>query len=132
MVHLLEASHRIATSWIGQRHQTKEQRFLKEKSERQTLYKQFVNEASKLYIDALEHNTTEIPKLIDIYATINRIRIMSSSHVAKEANEALREIIDAYSKENRTFSDIKESIRGGYPDPLQKFSEACHKELSEF
>jgi gas vesicle protein len=127
----------IATSWLGQRYQSKEQRILREKGERQALYKQFIQEASKLYIDALEHSTTEIAKLVDVYATINRIRILSSARVVKEANEALLEIIDAYGNENRTFSDIKQSIsdvrksiHGGYPDPLQKFSEACHEELA--
>jgi hypothetical protein len=100
----------IATSWLGQRYQTIEQKLLREKGERQVLYKQFIQEASKLYIDALEHNTTEIAKLVDVYATVNRIRILSSPRVVKEANEALLEIIDAYSNENRTFSDIKQSI----------------------
>jgi gas vesicle protein len=122
----------IATSWLGLRRQIKEQRLLKEKGERQALYRQFIQEASKLYIDALEHDTTEITKLVDIYATINHIRVMATSHVIEEANKALNEIIDAYNNENKTFSDIKKSVRTGYADPLQNFSEACHEELSGY
>jgi gas vesicle protein len=49
----------IATSWLGQQRQTKEQRRAHEKEKLQALYKQFIQDASKLYVDALEHNTTE-------------------------------------------------------------------------
>ena len=77
----------IATSWLGQQRQTKEQRRAREKDELQALYKQFIQDASKLYVDALEHNTTEIPKLVDIYATLNRMRVLSSPKVIAEADK---------------------------------------------
>src|SRR6266852_5579897 len=90
----------IATSWLGQQRQTREQRRARKKVEMQALYKQFIQDASKLYVDALEHNTTEIQKLVDIYATLNRIRVLSSPKVIAEADNALRMIIDTYGKEN--------------------------------
>ena len=119
----------IATSWLGQQRQTKEQRRAREKAEMQALYKQFIQDASKLYVDALEHNTTEIPKLVDIYATLNRMRVLSSPKVIAAADNALRMIVDTYAKENTTFSGIRQSISHGFPDPLRAFSEACHEEL---
>ena len=119
----------IATSWLGQQRQTKEQRRLREKDELEALYKQFILDASKLYGDALEHNTTEIPNLVDIYATINRMRVLSSPKVVAAADNALRMIVATYSKENATFSSIRESMSHGFPDPLRPFSEACHEEL---
>ena len=94
----------IATSWLGQQRQTKEQRRAREKDELQALYKQFIEDASKLYVDALEHNTTELPKLVDIYTTINRMRVLSPSRVVAEADKALWMIMDTYAKENETFS----------------------------
>ena len=119
----------IATSWLGQQRQTKEQRRAREKDELQALYKQFIEDASKLYGDALEHNTTEIPKLVDIYATLNRMRVLSSPKVIAAADNALRMIVATYAKENATFSGIRQSISHGFPDPLRAFSEACHQEL---
>ena len=119
----------IATSWLGQQRQTKEQRRAREKDELQALYKQFIQDASKLYVDALEHNTTEIAKLVDIYATLNRMRVLSSPKVIAAAESALRMIMDTYAKENATFSGIRQLIDHGFPDPLQGFSEACHEEL---
>jgi hypothetical protein len=122
----------IATSWLGQQRQTKEQRREHQKDELQGLYKQFILDASKLYIDALEHNTTELPKLVDIYATINRMRVLSPPKVVAEADKALRMIIDTYAQENRTFSGIRQSISQGFPDPLRTFSQACHDELKMY
>ena len=119
----------IATSWLGQQRQIKEQRKARQKAEMQALYKLFIQDASKLYIDALEHNTTEIPKLVDIYATLNRMRVLSSPKVIAEADNALRMIIETYAKENTTFSGVRQSINHGFPDPLRAFSEACHEEL---
>jgi hypothetical protein len=78
------------------------------------------------------HNTTEIPKLVDIYATLNRMRVLSSPKVVAEADNALRMIINTYAKENTTFSGIRQSISHGFPDPLRAFSEACHEELKMY
>ena len=119
----------IATSWLGQQRQTKEQRRAREKDELQALYKQFIQDASKLYVDALEHDTAEISKLVDIYATLNRMRVLSSPKVIAAAESALRMIMDTYAKENATFSGIRQLIDHGFPDPLRAFSEACHEQL---
>jgi hypothetical protein len=122
----------IATSWLGQQRQTKEQRRAQQKAEVQALYKQFIQDASKLYVDALEHNAWEIPKLVDIYATLNRIRVLSSPKVIAAADNLLQMIIDTYAKENATFSGIRESISHELTDPLRAFSEACHEELKMY
>jgi hypothetical protein len=122
----------IATSWMGQQRQTKEQRRLNQKSELHELYKQFIQDASRLYVDALEHDTTEISKLVDIYATLNHMRVVSSPKVIAEADNALRMIIETYAKENATFSGVRHSIGHGFPDPLRAFSEACHEELKMY
>ena len=122
----------IATSWLGQQRQTKEQRKAQEKVELQVLYKQFIHDGSRLYLDALEHNTTELSKLVDIYATLNRIRLVSSPKVVAEADDALRLIIEVYSEENTTFVGIRQSIGHGLLDPLRRFSEACREELMAY
>jgi hypothetical protein len=122
----------IATSWLGQQRQTKEQRRAREKDELQALYKQFILDASKLYGDALVHNTTEIPNLVDIYGTLNRMRVLSSPKVIAAADNALRIIVATYAKENATFSGIRQSIIHGFPDPLRSFSEACHEQLKMY
>ena len=122
----------IATSWLGQQRQTREQRREQQKAELMALYRQFIQDASKLYADAIEHNTTEIAELVDVYATLNRMRVLSSPKVVAEADKALRIIVQTYAKENRTFSGVRQSISDGFPDPLRDFSEACHEELKTY
>jgi len=120
----------IATSWLSQKYQTREQRIAREKDARQAVYTQFLNEASKLYVDALTHDSTELAKLVDIYATLNRIRIFSTAKVIEAADQALREIIDTYGKKDRTFAEIRQNIHTGFSDPLRQFSEECHRDLA--
>jgi len=94
----------IATSWLGQQRQTREQRRAREKTELQALCKQFIEDASILHVDA-EHDATEIPKLIDIYATLNRIRVLSPPEVIVEADNGSRRITDTVVNENAHFPD---------------------------
>jgi len=119
----------IITSLLGHRHQSKAEERLREKTERQALYKNFIQEASTLYIDALEHEQTEIPKFIGIYATINLMRILSSEKVIEEADKVLRMIIETYPKTKKTFQDMSTSKQQDIFDPLRPFSEACRDEL---
>jgi hypothetical protein len=68
-----------------------------------------------------------ITKLVDIYATLNRMRVLSSPKVIAEADNALRMIIDTYARENTTFSGVRQSISHGFLDPLRAFSERAMK-----
>src|SRR5271165_6143595 len=54
----------FAAAWITQRQQANVQWLLQEKTRRQELYQQFIEEASKLYVDALIHDQAEIPPLV--------------------------------------------------------------------
>jgi hypothetical protein len=74
----------------------------------------------------------QITKLVDTYATLNRIRVLSSPKVIAEADNALRMMVDTCAKENTTFSGIGQSIGHGFPDPLRAFSEACPEDLNMY
>jgi hypothetical protein len=52
------------SSWLGQNAQLKAQLFLQEKGRRQELYRDFVDEASRLYIDALTNDQPDLSKTI--------------------------------------------------------------------
>ena len=81
----------------------------------------------RLYADALVNDKFEIPKLVDLYALIGRMKILSSDDVIEAAEKAGRLIIDTYLSPNRTFVDLPEFINE--MDPLKDFSEACRREL---
>jgi len=119
----------ILTSWFTVRSQTHSQRTVHEKNSRRKLYDRFLDEASKIYIHALENSSTEVSKLVSLYATLNEIRVVSSPNVADTADRAVRNIIATYSDQNRTFAELTALLENGFPDPLQAFSEACRNEL---
>src|SRR5215470_5354129 len=71
----------FASAWLTQHHQDRAKRLSGEKTRRQKLYKQFIDEASKLYGDALVHDQAEVSALVSVYALVSRMRVVSSSAV---------------------------------------------------
>src|SRR6266404_5054055 len=67
----------FATSWTTLRAQMKAQQSANSKSGRRKLYKRFVDEASRIYGDALIYNTRELSGLIGLYALIIRRRALA-------------------------------------------------------
>jgi hypothetical protein len=45
---------------------------------RQDLYKEFIEDASRCYVHALQHDEPDIPALVRLYAKLNRMRVLSS------------------------------------------------------
>ena len=64
----------FASSWTTLHLQMKAQRLANSKSTRQELYKQFIDEASRTYVDALVHDKLDVSGLVGIYALISSMR----------------------------------------------------------
>jgi hypothetical protein len=105
------------------------QAVLGEKARRQKLYKQFIDEASKLYADALVHDRAELSALVSVYALISRMRVVSSPAVIEKAEAVVHLIIDTYFTPNKTLSGFRELMNGHAVHPLRTFSEECPTEL---
>jgi hypothetical protein len=119
----------LTSAWLTQHHQDRTNRLSGDKTRRQKLYKQFINEASKLYADALVHNHAEVSALVSVYELISRMRVVSSSVVVEKAEAVVHSIIDTYFTPNKSFSDFRELVTSPAADPLRDFSEACRTEL---
>lgn len=119
----------FASAWLTQRRQDRATRFSQDKARRQELYKQFIDEASKLYADALAHNEAEISALVSVYALLSRMRVLSSFAVVEKAETVLQMIVDTYFQPNRTFPELRELLKSHQMDPLRAFSEECRTEL---
>ena len=121
------------SSRLAQNAQFKAQLFLHDKGRRQELYRDFIDEASQLYIDALTNDQPSLPKSIALYALISRMRIMSSPTVIEDAEKVARLIVETYPKPNKTFSELRDMARDMAHeqslDPLRRFSESCREEL---
>jgi hypothetical protein len=77
-------------NWLSQRSQVRAEWILHEKSRRQILYKDFIEEASKCYIDALQHDEADIPGLVGLYSKLSAMRALSSKSVIQRAEEVAR------------------------------------------
>ena len=120
----------FATAWATQRQQANVQWLLQEKTRRQELYQQFIEDASKLYVDALIHDQVPIPSLVGLYAAINKMRIVSNPGVAERADRVIRMIVDTYDLPNKTLPELHAMVESGALDQLREFSDACREELS--
>jgi hypothetical protein len=118
-------------NWLNHRSQLRAQWLLHEKSRRQILYRDFIEEASKCHIDALQHGEADIPGLVGLYAKLNRMRALSSKPVVLCAEDVARKILDTYLEPDRSFVELREMAIDGTIDLLQGFSAACRDEFEE-
>src|ERR1700754_1716591 len=86
----------FASTWFTLRRQGRTTRLSRERAKRQKLYKQFIDEASKLYADALVHDDAQVSALVSVYALISRMRVLSSPAVIEKADAVIRMIVDTY------------------------------------
>src|SRR3984957_839597 len=122
----------FASAWLTQNRQDRARRLSQEKARRQKLYKQFIDEASKLYADAIVHDQAEVSALVSIFALVSRMRVLSSSAVVEKAEAVNRMIVDTYFEPNKTFPELRDLLKTHPIDPLRAFSEECRAELQAF
>jgi hypothetical protein len=118
-------------NWLNHQSQLRAQWLLHEKSRRQILYRDFIEEASKCYIDALQHPEADIPGLVGLYAKLSRMRALSSKPVVHRAEDVARKILDTYLEPDKSFVELRAMAVDGTIDLLQGFSDACHDEFEE-
>ncbi len=122
----------LAASWLSQSAQARAQQVIQDKSRRQELYKAFIEDASRLYGEALMTDKAEISNLVGLYAMVSCMRIHSAPPVAEAADDVVRLIIQTYFEPNKTFYDVREITKSGHIDPLRTFSEVCRDDLRRF
>ena len=118
-------------NWQSQRSQLRGEWILHEKSRRQILYKDFIDDAAKCYIDALQHDEADIPGLVGLYAKLSAMRAVSSKPVIHRAEDVARKILDTYLEPDKSFVELREMAISGTIDLLNGFSDACHDEFEE-
>jgi hypothetical protein len=121
----------LAASWLSQHVQFTAQQRASDLSRREDLYRQFIAEASRWYADAFTHDTAEVANLVNLYALISRMRILSSPTIVEHADRVVRKIIETYLAPNKTFRDVSEILDNEAMNPLRDFSRACREELRE-
>jgi hypothetical protein len=117
------------STWLGQSSQFRAQLVLNDKNSRQELYREYIDQASQLYIHALTHEEPDLSKAIILYALVSRMRVVSSVKVAEAAHSIARRIITFYRQPNKSFDDLASMVDTDSLDPLHDFAVACREEL---
>jgi len=118
----------LASSWLTQNAQYRADELAHSKGRREELYKDFIEEASLIYADALQHDRAEIAKFVKLYSLIGRMRVLSSSKVVETAESIVSVIRKTYREPNKTFVDADIASSDAF-DPFREFSEACRDDL---
>jgi hypothetical protein len=126
---LAGASATIVTALLTQRTQV-----LRATSEwqlhvRETLYGEFITEASRLSIDALMNSLDRPDRLVVLYGILSRIRLIAGEEVLRNAEACSRQILEAYRQPNMSSDEIRAAFDSKGLDPLKDFSAACRTEL---
>src|SRR5215470_10563109 len=77
-------------TWLIQRAQAREQRLAYYQLRRQEVYKEFIMQASKLYIHALQNDEPDVSGLMALYAELSRMRVLSSTTVVDSADQIVK------------------------------------------
>jgi hypothetical protein len=129
---LVGATASIATTWITQRTQSIRANSEWKLRERESLYKQFITEASRLTVDAVAHCLERPDQLMALYGILSCIRLMSGEEVVRQGEACCRRIIELYGRPNLTTDQIRATVEAhdlNDIDPLKEFSTACRNEL---
>jgi hypothetical protein len=126
------ASAAIATTWITQKGQTVREWAKSETRKRETLYGDFITEASQRLANAFDHSLDSPETLVKLGVILGRIRLVSSDAVLTAAEECFDRIVNLYAKPNRTIDQLVTTLHSGEFEVLKDFSNACRIELRKY
>jgi hypothetical protein len=119
----------FGSSWLTQRTQLRFSQHEAVKAKREALYAEFVDEASRLYGDALGHQKDDVADLAKIYALIGRIRLVSARPVITAAERTFDTIVQAYLGPNRSLHEVMDDVHRSGFDFFTEFGEVCRQDL---
>jgi hypothetical protein len=105
---LVGASASVATTWISQRTQAIRANSEWKLRERESLYADFVSEASRLAVDAAMHSLERPDQLVALYGILSRIRLISGDEVLGKAEACCRRIVELYRRPNLTSDQFRD------------------------
>ena len=92
-----------------------------------------MEEASKLYVDALVRDQAEAPAMVSIYALISKMRMASHANVVESAEAVIQTILKRIRVRTRRSPSCKDlMLNREFVDPLLTFGEICRDELRDF
>ena len=119
----------FGTTWLTQHHQDRAQRLSQESTRRETIYGEFIEQASKLFADALVHTLEDPSKMSDLYSMLNKLRLFASEETIRCADAVLHRIVETYYKPNEDFHN-RRVVDSNSLDLLRDFTRSCRADLN--
>jgi hypothetical protein len=119
----------LVTTWLAQHSQARASLRAQDRARREALYGEFIREASKLFVDAFEHELDDPAKLLQLYSIVSTIRLFGLPQTVAAAEEVMKQIGAAYFAPNKKLGLFADFTPAGELDPLCAFSHACREEL---
>ena len=126
---LVGATASIGTTWISQRRQSIRASAEWKLRDHESLYKEFIMEASRLFGDAMVKSLERPDQLVGLYGILSRIRLIAGDEVLSKAVGCCQRIVELYRRPNMTAEQIRAAFEANEFDPLKEFSAACRAEL---
>jgi hypothetical protein len=129
---LVGAGSSIATTWMVERTQNIRTSAEWKLRELESLYKEFVAEASRLAVYAVTHTPERPEEIVALYGILSQIRLVSGEQVVREGEACCLRIIELYLQPPMTKDQFHAAVAANslpQLDPIKAFSNACRNEL---
>ena len=101
------------TTWLTQRSQARAGMVAHDLARREDLIKDFIIAASKMYGDAMVNSSPKMPEIVDLYAMVSRMRVLTMPRSVMCAEKVMGSIVETYFAPNRTVADLREIVKTG-------------------
>jgi len=120
----------FATTVYTARYGARRDLMLKNVASREELYSGFITEATSLFIDSLDKSLDKPETLLNLFATIGRIRLVSSDRVLEAAEKIGEQIYESYRRPAMTIEEVWQQLhQSDHVDQhLRDFTKACRDE----
>jgi hypothetical protein len=122
----------LVSNYLIQKGQVKREMLSRELAERQTLYADFIQFATKVYVNATTKQLDDVDDLIALYALVSRIRLLASEPVIGAAEQFATRVTRRYGEKALSIEDLRNETLTPHVDPLHDFSTLCRQEMRAF
>jgi len=122
----------LVSNYLIQKGLVKREMLSRELAERQTLYADFIQFATKVYVNATTKQLDDVDDLIALYALVSRIRLLASEPVIGAAEQFATRVTRRYGEKALSIEDLRNETLTPHVDPLHDFSTLCRQEMRAF
>jgi hypothetical protein len=119
----------LISNYLIQRGMTEREMLSRELMSRQTLYSDFIQFGTKLYVSASTKEMDDADELVALYALISRMRLCASWQVIEAAEQFATQMTQRFGEAAMTIESLRNATLTNHIDPLNLFSSCCREEL---